>query len=334
MASDREDAEKARIAKAASETALEGKGGDTAHADRLARAGLRLSLRGLREGENIYLVTGETYPYRTQLRRAGGRWDAAAGAWELVGEDAAERITAELEAAGIGEDGTSVERTPRPHYWGHRQRLRERFVAAPESLPDYELLELLLFYSIERRDVKPLAKALIARFDSFSRVLAAPAERLLEVEGVTHKTLVSFKAMRETARRLALLDLTEKPRLGSARDVVDYCHVAMAHEPVEQLRLLFLDSKLKLIADEVQQTGTVNHTPAYPREIVKRALELGATGVILVHNHPSGDATPSRADVEMTEEIEGALHAVGLHLHDHFVIARNGHISLREAGYT
>ena len=135
------------------------------------------------------------------------------------------------------------------------------------------------------------------------------------------------------ARRLARLDLTERPRLGSAKEVVGYCHVAMAHEPVEQLRLLFLDSKLRLIADEVQQTGTVTHTPAYPREIVKRALELGATGLILVHNHPSGDAAPSRADIDMTEEIERALRTVGLHLHDHFVIARNGHVSIRELGY-
>ena len=294
--------------------------------EKLEQAGLTLTEMALGEEETIYLVSGETYRHRALLRSLGGRWDAAKGAWVLEGEDSARRIAEAI-------DGVPVSLEDRPHYWGHRQRLRERFMAEPGAIPDYELLELLLFYSIPRRDVKPLAKALLARFDSLAGLLGAPPERLTEVEGVTRQTIVNLKATAELARRLARHEIAEKPRLGSADEVVAYCHVAMAHAPVEQLRLLFLDAKLRLIADEVQQSGTVNHTPAYPREILKRALDLNATGVILVHNHPSGDPTPSRADIEMTDAIRKALEAAGLLLHDHFVIARTGHVSIRELGY-
>ena len=294
--------------------------------DRVKAAGVTVSEQAMRDGESLYLVEGQTYPHRALLRDLGGRWDAARGVWLLPGRDAAERLRAALER----EAGQAP---ARPHYHGHRQRLRERFMEQPGALPDYELLELLLFYAIPRRDVKPLAKALLARFDSLAGVLAAVPERLSEVPGVNHQVIVNFKAMRELARRLARLAVAEKPRLGAAKDVLSYCHVAMAHEPVEQLRLLFLDAKLRLIADEVQQSGTVDHTPAYPREIVKRALELDASGLILVHNHPSGDPEPSRADIDMTEEIQRALEAVGLKLHDHFVVARKGHVSIRDLGY-
>ena len=218
----------------------------------------------------------------------------------------------------------------KPHFHGHRDRLRQRFLRqGPDALPDYELLELLLTFAIPRSDVKPLAKQLIARFGSFAEVIAADPERLMEVKGVKQNTAIALIAVRAAAARLLKGGLAERPLLGSFNTVIDYCRAAMAFDATERFRILFLDKKNRLLADEVQQRGTVDHTPVYPREVVKRAIELGATALILVHNHPSGDPTPSRADIAMTKEVVAAAKTVDIVVHDHIVVARSGHASLR-----
>ena len=217
-----------------------------------------------------------------------------------------------------------------PHFHGHRQRLRERFEKlGGEALPDYELLELVLFQAIPRADTKPLAKALLARFGSFSEVLGAPEDRLLEVEGVGDAVVHHLKVVKAAAQRFARDPIMERPLLDSWKSVIDYCKAAMAYEPIEQFRILFLNKRNELIADEVQQTGTVDHTPVYPREVVKRALQLSATAVILVHNHPSGDATPSTADIQMTKQVIDIAKPLGIVVHDHIIVGREGHASLK-----
>jgi len=217
-----------------------------------------------------------------------------------------------------------------PHYAGHRDRLRERFRSAgAEALADYEILELVLFRSIPRQDVKPLAKDLMARFGSLAEVLGASEARLKSVKGIGEATIVDFKVVLAASQRLVRSTLINRPALSSWSAVIDYCRSAMAFEDREQFRILFLDKKNQIIADEVQQTGTVDHTPVYPREVVKRALELAATAIILVHNHPSGDPTPSRADVTMTKQIVDAAAPLGITVHDHVIIGRDGHVSLK-----
>jgi DNA repair protein RadC len=217
-----------------------------------------------------------------------------------------------------------------PHYFGHRERLRARFrQGAGPTLPDYELLELVLFRSIPRRDVKPLAKALIARFGSFAEALAASPERLREIDGVTESVVTDLKVVEEAGRRLAKGAVSERKPLSSWSEVIEYCRAAMAFADREQFRILFLDKRNGLIADEVQGSGTVDHTPVYPREVIRRALELAATAVILVHNHPSGDPTPSTADVRMTQELAAIAKPLGVCVHDHIIVGRHGHVSLR-----
>ncbi|MEO5338502.1 MAG: DNA repair protein RadC [Magnetospirillum sp. WYHS-4] len=219
----------------------------------------------------------------------------------------------------------------KPHYVGHRDRLRQRFLQDEEAkLPDYEILELLLFHAIPRRDVKPLAKALIDRFGSLGGVFSADPARLAEFPAVKDTTAALFRLVREAAKRMGREDLAGKPVLGSYDALVTYCRASMGYEETERFRVLFLNRKNMLIADEVQQKGTVDHTPVYPREVVKRALELGATALILVHNHPSGDTQPSRADVDMTKEIQQVAKSLGIVLHDHIVIGRAGYWSFRE----
>ncbi len=216
---------------------------------------------------------------------------------------------------------------------GHRERLRARFFAGGASaMPDYELLELALFAALPRRDTKPLAKALIARFGSFAEVIAAPRERLVEVPGVGESVAMHLKIVEAAAQRLARGKVIGRPALSSWTALLDYCTAAMARARNEEFRVLFLDRKNILIADEVQAKGTVDHTPVYPREIVKRALEHGASAIILVHNHPSGDPTPSHADIEMTREIAAAAKALHIAVHDHLVIGRAGHVSFKSLG--
>lgn len=218
----------------------------------------------------------------------------------------------------------------KPHYLGHRERLRERFSAAGHTaLPDYELLELLLFRLIPRSDTKPVAKALLARFGTLAEVLGAPEELLCEVKGVGEAVALDLKIIAAAASRMALSEIKGREILSSWASVLDYCRTAMAFETKEQFRVLFLDKKNVLIADEVQQTGTVDHTPVYPREVVARALQLSATAIILVHNHPSGDPTPSRADIDMTKTIIETAKPLGIAVHDHIVIGKKGHASMK-----
>jgi len=216
-----------------------------------------------------------------------------------------------------------------PHYHGHRGRLRDRFrQAGANALSDYELLELLLFRAIPQKDVKPLAKTLLAKFGSFVEVISAPEARLLEVKGVGEAVVTELKVVHAAANRMLLDKVKRQPVLSSGQSVLDYCRSSMAFADREQFRILFLDKRNHLIADEVQQTGTVDHTPVYPREVVKRALELSATAVILVHNHPSGDPAPSRADIEMTKSIVDVARPLGIAVHDHIIVGKEGHASL------
>lgn len=217
-----------------------------------------------------------------------------------------------------------------PHYHGHRERLRARFrEAGPSALSDYELMELVLFRVIPRRDVKELAKALVARFGSFAETVNAPPERLAEVKGVGEAIVTELKLIAASANRVAKGEVKQRAVLSSWQAVIDYCRTAMAFADKEQFRVLFLDKRNQLLADEVQQTGTVDHTPVYPREVVKRALELSATAVVLVHNHPSGDPTPSQADIHMTRQIADIAAPLGIALHDHIIVGKNGHASMK-----
>ena len=221
----------------------------------------------------------------------------------------------------------------RPHYHGHRERLRRRLLdKGAESLVDYEILEFLLFGAKARGDTKSLAKALIDRFGSLAGVLAASPGELAKVNGMGETSVAVLKIVPEAARRLAREELSERPVIGSWDRLLAYCRITLGRETVEQFRLLFLDKKNHLIADELQQRGTVDHTPVYPREVVKRALELGASAVIMVHNHPSGDPTPSRADIEMTKEVQDAAGKLGISVHDHIVVGKSGHASFKSLG--
>ena len=217
-----------------------------------------------------------------------------------------------------------------PHYHGHRERLRERFHhAGPDALSDYELLELALFPALPRRDTKPLAKLLLKTFGSFAEVVHAPEARLREIEGVGDSAVNQLKLIAAAAHRIAKGEIKRSVALSSWSDVIGYCRAGMAFADKEQFRILFLDKRNQLISDEVQQTGTVDHTPVYPREVIKRALELSATAVILVHNHPSGDPTPSQADVQMTKAIIDIAMPLGISVHDHIIVGKNGHASLK-----
>ncbi len=218
----------------------------------------------------------------------------------------------------------------KPHHLGHRKRLRQRFMTAgADSLEDYELLECLLFRVLPRKDTKPLAKALIARFGSLAEVLAARPERLKEVGGVGEAVTEEFALLHATSVRMMKRSLEKRPMLQSWSQLIDYCRASMAFSDTELFRVLFLDKRNGLIADEIQQHGTVDHTPVYPREVVKRALELAASAIILVHNHPSGDPAPSRADIDMTKLIIEAADKLGIIVHDHVIVGRNGHASLK-----
>lgn len=237
-----------------------------------------------------------------------------------------------LNALGL-EPAPEPQAEPPPHYLGHRKRLKQRFMdGGADALPDYELLELVLFTAIPQGDVKQTAKDLIARFGSFANVLSAAPERLMEVKGVGPAVVTSLKIVQAAAIRLAKREAMTKPVLSSFSAVLNYCMSAMAREEREQFRVLFLDRKNMLIADEVQNKGTVDHTPAYPREVVRRALELSAVSIVLVHNHPSGDPTPSRSDVELTKEIIAAAKALGIAVHDHLIVAKQHYASLKGLG--
>jgi DNA repair protein RadC len=240
---------------------------------------------------------------------------------------------AEVEAADMSLSGSEKITKPKgdaPHYHGHRQRLRRRFLeSGSDAVSDYELLELILFRAIAQRDLKPLAKHLLDKFGSFSEVISASAERLGEVKGLGEAAITELKIVQAATSRLVRGQVRQRPVLSSWSNVLDYCRTAMAFAEREAFRVLFLDKRNHLIADEEHQTGTVDHTPVYPREVVKRALELSATAVILVHNHPSGDPTPSRADIQMTQAIVEIARPLGIAVHDHIIVGKDGHASLK-----
>lgn len=216
------------------------------------------------------------------------------------------------------------------HYHGHRERLRQRFAQnGSSSLQDYELLELILFRLLPRRDTKPIAKAMIERFGNFPEAISAPSHLLEEIDGLGKTAIIDLKVILAATQRFSKESILDRPILGSWGELINYCNTQMAYETKEQFRILFLDKKNFLIADEVQQIGTVDHTPVYPREVIKRSLELSATALILVHNHPSGDPTPSSADIKMTKEIDNIAKPLGITVHDHIIIGRSGHSSLR-----
>jgi DNA repair protein RadC len=218
----------------------------------------------------------------------------------------------------------------KPHYSGHRDRLRQRFrQGGGDALPDYELLELILFRAIQRRDTKPLAKRLVAEFGSFAETINAPEERLREVDGVGERVITELKLVRAAALRLMKGEVMDRPVLDSWSDVLGYCRAAMGFEAKEQFRILILDKRNRINADGVQQQGSVDHTPDYVRKIVKRAVELSAKAIILVHNHPSGDPAPSRADIELTKQIAESAKSMGIVVHDHVIVGKEGHASLR-----
>ena len=220
-----------------------------------------------------------------------------------------------------------------PAHSGHRKRLRKRFLAAgADALADYELMELMLFLAQPRGDVKPLAKRIIRTFGSFSEAVSASPAQLQKIEGLGETSVVALKTAQAAAVRLLGEPLLKRPVLSNWKLLLDYCHAAMAHEPVEEVRVLFLDKKNRLIRDERQGRGTIDHTPLYVREVVKRALELGATAIIVVHNHPCGDPSPSQADIAVTKQIRDAAHTLGIILHDHLIVARHGHTSFKNMG--
>jgi DNA repair protein RadC len=293
------------------------------------------------DGSAVYAVKGDTFPLRDVLQELGGRWDGIKRAWIFEGVDPRPALRERLEIGRLSEGATEgladglpqVPLINRPHYWGHRQRLRDRFLeGADNALADYELLELLLFFAIRKIDTKPLAKELLARFGSLAGVVNASRERLSECEHVDHFAITLFKALRIFAARVVREDLTERPALDNWDALIAYLRATMAHRMVEQFRLLFLDRRNVLIADEVQHEGSIDHTPVYPREVVKRALALDASALVMVHNHPSNHPQPSKPDIEMTRCVRDALDAVGVVLHDHLIISRRGHTSFRQMG--
>jgi DNA repair protein RadC len=363
----------------------------------LQRAGLELREPDDGAAGAAFLLHGNTYANKDLLKRHGGRWSNSRQGWVFESlepiRDLATALPAndESQLGGLADAPASyavdrgARRFRRKHYHGHRERLRTRFLeAGPESLPDYELLELLLFHSIDVKDTKPLAKGLLARFGSLGGVISADprlfaefdelrentdefaqyhafrsseayqlarditpearseearrwlayeesgeGRRQIDLYWARRHTEILLKAIGEVLKRALREEIKDRPVIGSWTALIDYLQVALAHEPIEQFRVLFLDRKNILIRDELQQRGTVDHTPLYPRELVKRALELGASSIIMVHNHPSGDPTPSRADIEMTKQVVQAMAAVGLTVHDHVIVGKNRHTSFK-----
>ena len=238
---------------------------------------------------------------------------------------------------GVAEDAAAPvgtkERPGSPHHAGHRDRLRERFLrGGSDAVQDYELLELLLFSAIPRRDVKPIAKTLLKQFGSVAGVVTARPEQLMQVDGIKEASATALKAAEAVAVRMLRDQVMNRPVITSWDALIDYCTASMAFRDIEQFRILFLDRRNCLIADEIQQRGTIDHTPVYPREVVKRALELQASAIIMVHNHPSGDPTPSEADIAMTRLVRDAAQPLGVVLHDHVIVGRGRHTSMRSQG--
>lgn len=240
---------------------------------------------------------------------------------------------AKNENAAVERKDPGLRRGVKPHHTGHRKRLRERFLqVGPEALLDYEILEMILFPASPLGDVKPMAKSLISHFGSFGQVLHAPAIELQKVGGVNEAAVVAIKVAKAAAERLLKEEVADREVIKSWTQLLDYCRLHIGHNPHEEFHVLFLNHKLELMADERQQRGTVDHTPVYPREVVKRALEIGASSMILVHNHPSGDVNPSKADIDVTKQIIAAARPLGIEVHDHVIIGAKKHFSFKSKG--
>ena len=324
---------------------------DQSIADSLRPHGLSVARESDDSGACRFVVVGRTWAFKDRLKALAARFDGSRKAWLLPSEDALRSFATGVETLqpGLAEaaPADSDKVWGNKHYHGHRERLRTRFADAREesALADYELLELLLFFSVHRRDTKPIAKALIERFGGLGGVLAAAPERYTEVFGLDPEavgearrdqvdedlrfTKVLLKAVHHLMRRTLKEELKERPLIGSWTALIDYLTVAMSHDGTEHFRILFLDRKNILLRDEVQSRGTVDHTPLYPREVLKRCLDLDAAAIIMVHNHPSGDPTPSRPDIEMTKEVVILLKAAGVEVHDHVIIGKGRHLSFR-----
>ncbi len=362
------------------------------HAAALASAGLQIEADPEAESGSACIISGNTFPHKDILKAHGGRWSKRRSAWVFDDPAMVDQLGQSL-SGGVREgtkpgfaeapmhfqplatprwskgDEPGGKKRERPHFHGHRERLRARFMSNKDDmLPDYELLELLLFFSIRYVDVKPLAKLLLNEFGSLGGVLAADQKRIEglmcsltaaeggQIEKDSYFTIVQLKAMRRLLERVLVEEVEDRPVISSWQALLDYLKVALGHDPIEQFRLLFLDKKNILIKDssawgperarhedskyndphtkydDIQQRGTVDNTPLYPREIAKRALELGASALIMVHNHPSGDPTPSRADIEMTKQVEAALAPIRVALHDHLIIGKDRHLSFKSEG--
>ena len=302
-------------------------------------------------------IAGDTFRHKDHLKRAGGVWSRYDQAWRFATRTHLQTLLALLDGrptgglaplGGLAEAPATYD-AERPHgggkwgdkhYHGHRERLRSRFLASgPDALADYELVELLLFFSVWRRDTKPLAKQLLERFGGIGGLLAADLERYRDIDELTRGgeedlkfTAVLLKAVQAMLQRALKEQIKDRPVIGSWTVLIEYLQLAMTHEPAEHFRILFLDKKNILIKDEVQSRGTVDHTPLYPREVVKRALELAASAIIMVHNHPSGDPTPSKPDIEMTRQVVNGLAAVNITVHDHIIVGKNRHTSFKASG--
>jgi DNA repair protein RadC len=296
-------------------------------------------------------IAGDTFRHKDHLKRAGGVWSRYDQAWRFPTRTHLETLLALLDGrptGGLAEAPATYD-AERPggsgkwgdkHYHGHRERLRNRFMeSGPDALADYELVELLLFFSVWRRDTKPLAKQLLERFGGIGGLLAADLERYRDIEELARGgeedlkfTAVLLKAVQAMLQRALKEQIKDRPVIGSWTVLIEYLQLAMTHEPAEHFRILFLDKKNILIKDEVQSRGTVDHTPLYPREVVKRALELAASAIIMVHNHPSGDPTPSKPDIEMTRQVVAGLAAVNITVHDHIIVGKNRHTSFKASG--
>jgi len=333
-------------------------------ADRCTAAGHRMPLSIVEEADGRIAVRSPYHPnFPARARSLGGIWDKERRIWifDAGDHDRVRSLCREIYGTDDQENGSPLPNPPPlagegrvralfpnpvrhsrnefaealtgvPHYYGHRRRLRERMIAAgAENLPDYELLEMLLFAANSQGDVKPTAKSLLAHFGGFGQVMSASPEALSDA-GLGLAGVAAIKSVREAALRLLRSELEERPVINCWDKMIDYCNAHIAHNQVEEFHILFLDRKNVLIKHERQQRGTIDHTPVYPREVVKRALDLGASALILVHNHPSGDPTPSKADIAVTQDIKKAAAPLGVVLHDHIIIGRNGHISLRDLG--
>ncbi len=306
--------------------------GELTHpADRLARFGLEVAYRGEAEGNPAYIIRGNTFPLNDCLEAAGGRWDQDQEAWLFDGEQVLQKLIAQIEAADIVATGPGLnEATSTFEGFLPADPLLARFLdLGPHVVSDEELLQLLLSSGEQPSECPEISRSLLENFGSLSAVFAAEKERLAKLAYMSSKMVGRVKAVQLAIERVLHEPIKENPIIGSWSSLTDYLKVTLRHKTTEHLVILFLDRKNRLIRNEVQQQGTVDHTPLYPREIVKRALELAASAIILVHNHPSGDPTPSKADIDMTKQVVRALESVDITVHDHVIVGRNDYLSFR-----